>query len=128
MKHGLNRERHGTPRQRPPWWPADYNWPPMRRRRRHSGGAFLWRAAGFFLFVFFFPVAACVGLLWMLGILGDSSSTVSAAAFVVLILFGMGLLFAVFAGLRRMAMPLGDIIDAAGQVEEGDFSARVRPR
>ena len=83
---------------------------------------------GFFLFVFFVPIAACVGLLWMLGILGESSSSVSVAAFAVLILFGLGLLFAAFAGLRRMAMPLGDIIDAAGQVEAGDFSARVRPR
>ena len=64
----------------------------------------------------------------MLGVLGESSSSVSAAAFAVLILFGMGLLFAAFAGLRRMAMPLGDIIDAAGQVEAGDFSTRVRPR
>ena len=64
----------------------------------------------------------------MLGVLGESSSPVSAVAFAVLILFGMGLLFAVVAGLRRMAMPLGDIIDAAGHVEAGDFSARVQPR
>ncbi len=64
----------------------------------------------------------------MLGLLGDSSSSVSALALAVLILFGLGLLFAVVAGLRRMVMPLGDIIEAAGQVEDGDFSARVRPR
>ena len=64
----------------------------------------------------------------MLGVLGESSSSISAAALAVLILFGLGLIFAAFAGLRRMAMPLGDIIDAAGQVEAGDFSARVRPR
>jgi signal transduction histidine kinase len=64
----------------------------------------------------------------MLGLLGDPSSSINAAALAVLVLFGLGLLFAVFAGLRRMAMPLGDIIDAAGQVEAGDFSARVRPR
>jgi len=88
----------------------------------------MWRAGFFFLFVLFVPAAACVGLLWMLGVLGDSNPSVSTAAFAVLILFGLGLLFAVFAGLRRMAMPLGDIIDAAGQVEDGDFSARVRPR
>ncbi len=88
----------------------------------------MWRAAAFFMFVLFVPAAACIGLLWMLGLLGDSSSSVSAAAFAVLILFGVGLLFMAFAGLRRMAMPLGDIIDAAGQVEAGDFSARVRPR
>ena len=78
--------------------------------------------------VLFVPAAACVGLLWMLGLLGESSPPVNAAAFAVLILFGMSLLFALFAGLRRMAMPLGDIIDAAGQVEAGDFSARVQPR
>jgi signal transduction histidine kinase len=64
----------------------------------------------------------------MLGLLRDSGSTVNTAAFAVLILFGAGLIFALFAGLRRMAMPLGDIIDAAGLVESGDFSARVSPR
>ena len=127
MKHGWQRETRGRPRQRPDWWPADYSWPP-NRRRRHSGGAFVWRAGFFFLFVLFVPAAACIGLLWMLGLLGDSSSSVSALAFAVLILFGLGLLFAVVAGLRRMVMPLGDIIEAAGQVEDGDFSARVRPR
>ena len=88
----------------------------------------MWRAGFFFLFVLFVPAAACIGLLWMLGLLGDSSSSVSAFAFAALILFGLGLLFAVVAGLRRMVMPLGDIIEAAGQVEAGDFSARVRPR
>jgi len=88
----------------------------------------MWRAGFFFLFVLFVPAAACIGLFWMLGLLGDSSSSVSAFAFAVLILFGLGLLFAVVAGLRRMVMPLGDIIEAAGQVEAGDFSARVRPR
>ncbi len=64
----------------------------------------------------------------MLGLLGDPSSSINVAATAMLILFGMGLLFAVLAGLRRMAMPLSDIIDAAGQVEAGDFSARVQPR
>ena len=82
----------------------------------------------FFLFIVFVPTAACIGLLWLLGLLGEPSSSINTAAFAVLILFGMGLLFAVFAGLRRMAMPLGNIIDAAGQVEAGDFSVRVQPR
>ncbi len=125
MKQGWKRGFHMTPRRRPPWWPEDEAWPPVRRRR-HGGRAFFWRAGGFFLFIIFVPAAACIGLLWMLGLLGDSSSSVNAAAFAVLILFF--LLFTVFAGLRRMAMPLGDIIDAAGQVKAGDFSARVQPR
>ncbi|MEE9229250.1 MAG: histidine kinase dimerization/phospho-acceptor domain-containing protein, partial [Acidobacteriota bacterium] len=127
MKYGWRRGFYATPRRRPPWWPADESWPPIRRRR-HGGRAFFWRAGGFFLFIIFVPAATCIGLLWMLGLLGEASSSVNAAAFVVLILFGMSLLFALFAGLRRMAMPLGDIIDAAGQVEAGDFSARVQPR
>ncbi|MFQ5942306.1 MAG: sensor histidine kinase [Anaerolineales bacterium] len=127
MKQHWKRGFYSTPRRRPPWWPANESWPPIRRRR-HGGGAFFWRAAGFFLFVFFVPAAACIGLLWMLGLLGDPSRSVNAAAFAVLLLFGVSLVFAIFAGLRRMAMPLGDIIDAAGQVESGDFSARVQPR
>ena len=128
MKHNWKRGYYGAPRERPEWWPQDMRWPPRRGRRRHSGGAFFWRAAMFFLFVLFVPAAACIGLLWMLGLLGDPSTSINAAAFVLLVLFGVGLLFTALAGIRRMAMPLGEIIQAAGRVEAGDFTARVTPR
>ena len=98
------------------------------RRWRRKRGAFVWRAAGFFLFMAFFPIAACIGTLWLLGVLGDPSASVSAAALAAVIFFGVALIGVAFAGLRRLAMPLGDLIDAAGRVEAGDFSTRVPPR
>ncbi len=129
MKHRWKRDFFATPRRRPPWWPEDESWPPYGMRRwRRKRGAFVWRAAGFFLFMAFFPIAACIGTLWLLGVLGDPSASVSAAALAAVIFFGVALIGVAFAGLRRLAMPLGDLIDAAGRVEAGDFSTRVPPR
>ena len=129
MKHGWKRGFYATPRRRPPWWPEDEAWPPYGMRRwRRKRGAFMWRAAGFFLFIAFVPIAACIGTLWLLGVLGDPSASVSAAALAVVIFFGVALIGVAFAGLRGLAMPLGDLIDAAGQVQAGDFSSRVQPR
>jgi len=88
----------------------------------------MWRAAGFLLFVAFVPIAACIGTLWLLGVLHDPSASVSTAALAAVIFFGVALLGVAFAGLRRLAAPLGDLIEGAGQVEAGDFSTRVRPR
>ncbi len=129
MKHRWKKDFFAAPRRRPPWWPEDESWPPYGMRRwRRKRGAFVWRAAGFFLFMAFFPIAACIGTLWLLGVLGDPSASVSAAALAAVIFFGVALIGVAFAGLRRLAMPLGDLIDAAGRVEAGDFSTRVPPR
>jgi two-component system OmpR family sensor kinase/two-component system sensor histidine kinase BaeS len=48
-----------------------------------------------------------------------------AAGFAVVALFLVALLFA---GLRRFAAPLGDIVEAANRVADGDYSARVDER
>lgn len=129
MRHRWKRGFYTTPRKRPPWWPEAEAWPPVRMRRwRRKRGAFMWRAAGFFLFVAFVPISACIGTLWLLGVLGNPSAPVSTAALAAVIFFGVTLLGVAFAGLRRLATPLGDLIDGAGQVEAGDFSTRVQPR
>jgi two-component system sensor histidine kinase BaeS len=44
------------------------------------------------------------------------------------VLLGVLLLLGVWRGIRSFAAPLDDLVDAAGRVEEGDFSARVTVR
>jgi len=110
------------PRQEPGWWPKGEHWPPPGWRRRR--GPFLWRAGAFFTFMITAGGAACIGTLWLLGLLGDSGPPSSWVA----VLLGAVLLVTLLGGLRRAALPLGDLIEAAGRVEEGDFSTRVAPR
>ncbi|MGH2619121.1 MAG: sensor histidine kinase [Anaerolineales bacterium] len=87
----------------------------------------MWRAAGFFLFMLAVGAAACVGMLWLFGVVSDSGPTISPVAMVIVLLAGLGLA-RMLGGLRRGALSLGDLIEAAGLVEEGDYSARIAQR
>ena len=84
----------------------------------------MWRAGAFFIFMLGVGGAACIGTLWLLGLLGDSGPP---SSWVAIVLGGLVLL-ALLGGLRRAALPLGDLIAAAGRVEEGDYSTRVTAR
>jgi signal transduction histidine kinase len=86
--------------------------------RRMAGFAFL------AFLVFAFMVASFITLL--IGIFGGisgSGAIVPLAAFVLL-----AIAFNVARGVRRLIVPLGDLIDAAEKVESGDYSVRVRER
>lgn len=95
----------------------------MRRR-------FLWRIGGLLVLLFGF---ACGGLAlagWLATYtLGESRFTPDAipAGLVAVIALGLILVGLVWAGhsFRRLAAPIGDIIEAAGRVAEGDYSVRV---
>jgi signal transduction histidine kinase len=79
------------------------------------GGALLWFAAATFLF---WTVAGALG---SPGISGD----LARGAALLLLLLGIGVSVR---SLRRVAAPVGDVIDAVGRVAEGDLTARVRVR
>lgn len=83
---------------------------------------------GFLIFAVLAPLVSCLGALWLLGLLGQPSDPISTAAWVLFIVLLAGALFAVVSGARRLALPLGELIDAAGRVEAGDYSVRVRAR
>ena len=92
-------------------------------------GRFVRRAAGFaFLafLVFAFVIAAFVTLL--INIFNSARGGGSAVFVPLAILAVVMVAFGVARGIRRLAVPLGDLIDAAESVEAGDYSARVRPR
>ncbi len=121
------------PRSRPRWWPAAEPWPPR-------GNAFAaWQHRRFFFrrivvifgLVMFFMVGACSGLYWLTTQIARLAnlplSTIPFLAFGAF--FMLMLVFA--SALRsfiRLARPVGDLIEAAGRVENGDYSTRVAER
>ncbi len=103
----------------------------MGRRMR---GRFFWRVGGLLALLFVF---ACSGfaLFWVLAlnlmgaVEAPHGAPISARPFGIVALVAMvvGVLLAGRA-LRHTATPIGDVIEAAGRVAQGDYSARVAER
>ena len=129
------REIHGRLRhhRRPDWWPENETWPPARPPWRNMRGRVYRRmgcfmvlggaAAFFVLTVLLGSIASIFGLLHVPG----SVSWVLPAIFA---LFLLGVVSLVWSGrgLHRISAPLGDLLDAAGRIAEGDYSQRVAER
>jgi two-component system OmpR family sensor kinase/two-component system sensor histidine kinase BaeS len=122
MRH--RRYRH-TP---PPWWPHNERWPSVRGesapiRRRF----FLYRAGAVLVFALVF------GAIGLARFLSDLAAGVGLqipppliGVAIVALVFGVFVLF--FGGMRRVGMPMGDIVEAADRVGSGDFSTRLIER
>lgn len=125
------RIRHSFPRRRPPWWPEGETWPPhppegMERWHRMRRGFGL-RAAMAFLMLFLAGGAGCAGTLWLLGLLGAPDSRGGVLPWIFALL-GLIVLLSFARGMRLLALPLRDLIEAAGKVESGDLQAEVAER
>jgi signal transduction histidine kinase len=103
----------------PPWWPEGEPWPPRdprwhwRRRRARFVGRFV----------------LSVGVIWALSVigaltLGSRVGTMTGRSPAGALLFVAMMVLFVFV-LRRVGLPIGDLIGAAHRVAEGDFSVRV---
>jgi two-component system sensor histidine kinase BaeS len=114
----MNSSRGRPPRRRPPWWPEGEPFPPQRWDRR-GPPAFIRRIGCFFVAVLAFAVLAGAAAGGMIARLGPLP--------VALVAFGFVFLAALagFAGMRRMTRPMDSLIDAAGRIEAGDYSAHV---
>ncbi len=110
------------PDRRPPWWPEDRPWPPSRRYWGRRGGppGLVWRF-GCAVLILFFLISAAVNL--AINHVGVRYGFFGAWVFIILVFV---LLAGVAArGLRGFARPMEDLIEAAGRIERGDYSARI---
>jgi signal transduction histidine kinase len=123
------------PHRRPPWWPTNEAWPPGashgRQYWRSMRGHFFRRVGCVFLLLTLLAFGGFTALFWLAASaagavdLPESTLEVLRTAGI-----GIGLLIlagALLAGreLRRTALPIGGMLEAAGRIAEGDYSARV---
>ncbi len=121
-------------RYKPGWWPENEPWPPARRWPRHGRRPFMRRLGCVFLLfnlvgVAFF-VAVVISLLNALGVVPPGRFQAAWFIPVVGVLLAM-LVASAIAGvtsLRRMSMPLDDLLGASRRVADGDYSTRVAVR
>jgi signal transduction histidine kinase len=105
---------------RPPWWPEDQAWPPPYRWRRRGPPGFVWRFGCLLL-----------TLVIIVSLLIATATDALAHRFGPLpVIAVIVVLFLVFGpigtrGMRRFVRPMDDLIDAAGRIERGDYSASI---
>ena len=107
---------NASDRARPPWCPDDGPWPPRRGPHgppRWSRGPFLFRFGVFFLPALFFAALGVARLVWLASEQAglDLPRPVLPLAAFAFLLIVVPLLF--WGGMRRVGMPLGDIVEAA---------------
>src|SRR5438552_1785564 len=115
----------------PPWWPQGEAWPPAGRPPwRRRGGHFMWRLAWFMAAAFLFmAVVLAIGIV----LVGTAVGLIHAHPPVRILAVASLLLFVVLivrAGrrFRRMAVNVGELVDAAGRIEAGDYGVQVAQR
>ncbi|MGB8645384.1 MAG: HAMP domain-containing sensor histidine kinase [Anaerolineae bacterium] len=121
-------------RRPPPWWPQDEPWPPVRRHWRGRRRLLLvpallmiitsLGAAFFFVLLFMFLETAQGGATLWPGIVINIPRPIG----LVLIAGIAAIVWLIVRVVSRIAAPLGDLVEAAGRVAEGDYSARVAER
>ena len=122
-------------RFRPAWWPENEPWPPARRHWPRGARRSFFRRIGCAFLLFSLFVAALVAsiVLLILNLLGLTSVALQQATWIVplggiaLAALLSAMVFAAI-GVRRMSMPLDEVLNASHRVAEGDYSVRVTPR
>ena len=97
-------------------------------------GRFFWRIGIFAALMFFLLVGACTLLIWFVatqaGVISLSSGPFHLSPVFGVVLFAIIVATLAFAGrtLRRATIPIGDVMQAANRIADGDYSARVSER
>ena len=134
MKHRPNFSR----RDRPPWWPENEEWPPTREAWRRVGrrNPFFRRMGCLFFGVGFLAFVGLLGILRLvLAPFIDFHGTAPFDRPDLIFPFGfLGFILLIFTigwgarSLRRMSVPLDNLLEASDKIAEGDFSARVEEK
>jgi signal transduction histidine kinase len=125
----MNHHRPHFPMQRPSWWPENEPWPPKRGQfRRYPFFRRLGCAFGLFNLLVF--VVFLFGLAYIAKLLGITQIPFTAVLWAIplgigLVIFLVMVIFAGLFAMRRILLPLDDLLEAAGHVAEGDYSIRV---
>ena len=119
---------------RPLWWPENEPWPPKRRPwPRGSHQPFFRRLGCAFLLLNLIGAAFIVALILLaLNAAGLTTIAVHQVQWIVplggvLLAAMIGAVVVAGANLRRMTMPLDDLLAASHRLAAGDYSARVPP-
>ena len=116
---------------RPPWWPEGQPWSSPEGVNWGRHGRRIARRIGCFLGLAFLVVlSAAVGVVWLVLSLFRvvSSAPLSTALAVTALALGAVVVVVAFLVLRRVAAPVGALIEGAHRMEAGDFSTRVPVR
>ena len=122
--------------QKPHWWPENEEWPPRRSARHWRGmhpNPFFRRVGCLFRIFNFIGVVVFIFVVsYILNYFGIAHISIGSFSW---LLIPVGILFTFFViallifasiRLRRMSMPLDELLDASNKVAEGDYSARVQ--
>ena len=126
---GEHRSENAVPPEtRPGWWPRSEPYPPQGGDWRRMRGRFMRRAAMFGCMAFLvFSLVVALFITLLVQLLSAAAS--GGGAFVIIpIVVLLIVATSVARGIRRVLVPLGDLIDAAESVEAGDYTVRVRGR
>lgn len=119
--------------QRPQWWPEGEPWPARRDierlKARRGRARFFRHLAISALILVFLGVCGAFGLAWLAGArLGIFAASLRGAALILLAgaVSGVTIAILVLLGvMRRVAVPLAGVMEAAERVAAGDLSVRV---
>jgi len=117
-------------RRQPPWWPQGEPWPPAGPPWRRMGRRFMWRIAGFVAAAFLLvAVTLSVGAV----LVGTAVGLISAPPLIRGLAIAALVLLVLLVGrgsrrFRRMAVNVGELVDAAGRIEAGDYGVHVAER
>lgn len=126
------RGREGPPwrhmsSERPPWWPEGEAWPPARPPWSRGRPRVIRQFAILVVIVVF--MAAVVGTLgvWVAGsAVGAVHTDQHTRGFsIFFLLVAILVVFVVARRIRRFTRPVGNLVEAAGHIQDGDYTVRV---
>jgi len=77
---------------------------------------------------FFLPLSLCAFFTWLGYVMGRQGDPTSPYLYIPLVIFLLVALSIFVRIVRSLAFPLDDLVNAAGKVEQGDYTTRVRER